>query len=321
MCLEPPDRQGARVSRHEGTTKPHGDYLLLALHRLEDLETAHQGLIDRHHRTCVVELPAVVGGAEDRDKLALGKELVAVLNDLVSAADEIHVHLREEAGHDIRAEDEGHTAVILGPTCDVLVRVRPKQIADEARVRHVRGAHQATDLVHVRDLRGQAAVHAHDLLVDEAADWQAIEDVAELLPELDVVAALALVVEAVDSGDRRALVVAAEQEKVLGVLRLVAEHEGDGFQGLFAPVDVIAQEDIVALRREAAVLEDAQEVVVLPVHIAADLDGRLQLQERVLREEDLASRRAQGFQLALRHLHQLAGLLAAGLQALVDALV
>eukprot|EP00446_Apocalathium_sp_SHHI-4_P004538 CAMPEP_0177181858 /NCGR_PEP_ID=MMETSP0367-20130122/16157_1 /TAXON_ID=447022 ORGANISM="Scrippsiella hangoei-like, Strain SHHI-4" /NCGR_SAMPLE_ID=MMETSP0367 /ASSEMBLY_ACC=CAM_ASM_000362 /LENGTH=215 /DNA_ID=CAMNT_0018628753 /DNA_START=90 /DNA_END=736 /DNA_ORIENTATION=+ len=101
-------RQGARVSRHEGTTKPHGDYLLLALHRLEDLETAHQGLIDRHHRTCVVELPAVVGGAEDRDKLALGKELVAVLNDLVSAADEIHVHLREEAGHDIRTEDEGH---------------------------------------------------------------------------------------------------------------------------------------------------------------------------------------------------------------------
>mmetsp|Transcript_60708 Transcript_60708/g.159058 ORF Transcript_60708/g.159058 Transcript_60708/m.159058 type:complete len:203 (+) Transcript_60708:48-656(+) len=197
------------------------NYLLLALHWLEDLEATHQGLVDRHHGTCVVELAAVVRCAEDGDELSLGEELVAVLDDLVSAADEIHVHLREEAGHDIRAEDEGHTAVILGPTCDVLVRVRPKQIADEARVRHVRGAHQATDLVHVRDLRGQAAVHAHDLLVDEAADWQAIEDVAELLPELDVVAALALVVEAVDARNRCTFVVAAQHEKVLRILALV----------------------------------------------------------------------------------------------------
>mmetsp|Transcript_91951 Transcript_91951/g.233805 ORF Transcript_91951/g.233805 Transcript_91951/m.233805 type:complete len:308 (+) Transcript_91951:258-1181(+) len=306
---------------HEGATNPHGDYLLLALHRLEDLETAHQGLIDRHHRTCVVELPAVVGGAENRDKLALGKELVAVLNDLVSAADEIHVHLREEAGHDIRAEDEGHTAVILGPTCDVLVRVRPKQIADEACVRHVRGTHQATDLVHVRDLRGQAAVHAHDLLVDEAADWQAIEDVAELLPELDVVPPLALIIETVDAGDGGALVVAAQQEEVLGELRLVAKHQGNCLQRLLAAVDIVAQEDVVAVWREAAILEDAQQVVVLPVHIAANLDGGLEFEQGILRQEDLAGRGAQGLQLALRHLHQLAGLLAAGLQALVDALV
>mmetsp|Transcript_173632 Transcript_173632/g.551213 ORF Transcript_173632/g.551213 Transcript_173632/m.551213 type:complete len:216 (-) Transcript_173632:622-1269(-) len=215
MCLEPPDRQGARVSRHEGTTKPHGDYLLLALHRLEDLETAHQGLIDRHHRTCVVELPAVVGGAEDRDKLPLGKELVAVLDDLVSAADEIHVHLRQEAGHDIRTEDEGHAAVILGPTCDVLVGVRPKQVADEASVRHVRGPHQLADLVHVADFRGEATMHADDLFVDQAAHRHAIEDVAELLPELDVVPPLALIIETVDAGDGGALVVAAQQEEIL----------------------------------------------------------------------------------------------------------
>lgn len=33
------------------------------------------------------------------------------------------------------------------------------------------------------------------------------------------------------------------------------------------PVDVIPQEEVVALRRESAVLEQAQEVVVLPVHV------------------------------------------------------
>ena len=39
-------------------------------------------------------------------------------------------------------------------------------------------------------------MHAHDFFVNEAAHRHAIEDVAELLPHLDVVATLALIVEA-----------------------------------------------------------------------------------------------------------------------------
>jgi hypothetical protein len=64
-------------------------------------------------------------------------------------------------------------------------------------------------------------VHAEDLLVDDGRERQHVEDVLELLPHLDVVSALALVVEAVDPVDRRALVIAAQHEKVLGVLDLV----------------------------------------------------------------------------------------------------
>jgi len=61
-------------------------------------------------------------------------------------------------------------------------------------------------------------VDAEDLLIHNGSKGQAVEDVAEDAPELDVVAALALVVEPVDARDAVALVVPAEQEEVLRVL-------------------------------------------------------------------------------------------------------
>ena len=67
----------------------------------------------------------------------------------------------------------------------------------------------------------QKAKHiAEDLLVDDGGDGQAVEAVGEGLPQLDVVAPLALVVKAVDAVDRGALVVSPENEKVLRVFYL-----------------------------------------------------------------------------------------------------
>ena len=71
-----------------------------------------------------------------------------------------------------------------------------------------------------------------------------------------------LVVEAVDAVDRRALVVATQQEEVFGVLDLVSEQQADGLEALLASVDVVAEEEIVGFRRESAVLEEAQQVEV-----------------------------------------------------------
>mmetsp|Transcript_47028 Transcript_47028/g.132283 ORF Transcript_47028/g.132283 Transcript_47028/m.132283 type:complete len:209 (-) Transcript_47028:231-857(-) len=207
--------------------------------------------------------------------------------------------LLKELLHDVGAKDVRHATVVLRPTANVLVRIRPEEVADEPCVRHVGRAHQAPDLLEVGYLWGEASVHANDLLVDEAADWQAIEHVAELLPELDVVAALALVIKPIDASDGCALVVASQQEEVLGELRLVGEEQGNCLQALLPSVHVVAQKYVVALRGELAVLEDAQEVVVLPVHIAANLQRRLQLEERVLRQEYISSGHAQRLQLTL----------------------
>jgi hypothetical protein len=58
-----------------------------------NLEGTQQALVDAHHGTSVVELATVVGGAEQSDQLPLGKELVAVFDNLMGSANEIHVVL------------------------------------------------------------------------------------------------------------------------------------------------------------------------------------------------------------------------------------
>jgi hypothetical protein len=73
-------------------------------------------------------------------------------------------------------------------------------------------------------------VHGEDLLVDDGGNGQAVEAVGEGLPQLDVVAALALVIEAVYAVDGGALVVAAQDEEVLRVLDLVRQKQADGLE-------------------------------------------------------------------------------------------
>ena len=51
---------------------------------LENLERAHEGLVDRHHGTRVIELAAIVGRREERDQLPFREELVTVLNHLTT---------------------------------------------------------------------------------------------------------------------------------------------------------------------------------------------------------------------------------------------
>jgi hypothetical protein len=114
-------------------------------------------------------------------------------------------------------------------------------------------------------------VHGEDLLVDDSSDGQAVETIGECLPQLDVVSALALVVKTVDTVDRSTLVVTAEDEEVLRVFDLVCEEQANCLKRLLATVDVVAEEEVVGLRREAAILEKSQQIIVLAVNISANL--------------------------------------------------
>jgi hypothetical protein len=98
-------------------------------------------------------------------------------------------------------------------------------------------------------------VHGEDLLVDNGGNRQAVEAIGKSLPELDVVSALALIVEPVDTVDRGAFVVAAENEEVFGIFDLVRKQQADGLEGLLATVDIVSKEEVVCLGREATVFE------------------------------------------------------------------
>ena len=120
-------------------------------------------------------------------------------------------------------------------------------------------------------------MHRKNLFINYCSDWQTIETIGEGLPKLDVIPSLALVIKPVDSIDRSTLVVTTENEKVLRVLDLVCQKKTDRFQRLFASVDVIPKEQVIRLGRESSVLEQAEEIVILPMYITTDLQQTLDI--------------------------------------------
>lgn len=61
--------------------------------------------------------------------------------------------------------------------------------------------------------------------------------------------------------------VSPQQEEVLWVFYFVGQQKADGFQRLLPPVHIVTQKQIVAFWREATILKQPQQVVVLPVDI------------------------------------------------------
>lgn len=289
---------------------------------LQDLEGAHQSLIDTHHGTGVVKLSAVVGGREERDELALGKELVSLLDDLVGAADEVELLALQEGIHNVGTKGVRDTTVVLTPSGDLAVRVGPEQVAEETVVGDIGGADDALDLLHGLEIRAETSVHAEDLLVDDGSNREAVEAVCESFPEADVVTTLAFVVETVDSVDGGTLVVATEEEEVLRVLDLEGEEEADGLKTLLSTIDVVSEEEVVGLRGEASVLKESEKIQVLSVDVTADLDGGLKLKENGLTDKDLTGLLAEETDLLLSELDVCVSLLALdGSQETLDDVV
>ena len=99
-------------------------------------------------------------------------------------------------------------------------------------------------------------MHSEYFLVNDSCDWQAVEAICECLPKFDIVPPLALVVEAVNAVDRSAFVVTSKNEEILRVFDFVRQKEANGFQRLFASVDVVTKEQVIRLRWKPTVLEE-----------------------------------------------------------------
>jgi hypothetical protein len=131
----------------------------------------------------------------------------------------------QKFGYNVGSERETYTAVILAPALNILVRIRPKQIAKKTSIWDIGRTHDSADLLHVLQIGRQATVTAEDLLINERSNRQTVETVSEGLPELDRESALALVIEAIDAIDTSALVISAKQEEVLRILDFVRQQQ------------------------------------------------------------------------------------------------
>ena len=98
------------------------------------LERTKETLVDAHHCTGIVEFTAIVGRTEQGDQLSLGEEFVPILDDLMSAAYQIHVVFLQEARHHVRTKRKRHSPIVFTPSGDVLVRVGPEKVTEKTTI-------------------------------------------------------------------------------------------------------------------------------------------------------------------------------------------
>ena len=98
---------------------------LFLVSRLEDLKAAHKRIIDRHHRSRVVKLAAVVWRTKQCDELPSLEELVPIFDNLMRSADEINVVLAVELADDVLAEGKTNTSVVITKLFHAALGVRP----------------------------------------------------------------------------------------------------------------------------------------------------------------------------------------------------
>ena len=109
----------------------------------------------------------------------------------MSSTYQVQVVSVEEFGDHISSECEADSSVVLSPSLDVLVGVRPEQITEESGVGDIGWSHDPPDLLHALQVGTQAAVTTEDLLVHDGGHGQTVETVGEGLPQLDVVSSFA----------------------------------------------------------------------------------------------------------------------------------
>jgi len=78
-------------------------------------------------------------------------------------------------------------------------------------------------------------------------------------------------------------VIPSQNEKIFRIFDLISQQQTNRLQALLAAIHIVAEKKVVGSGREATVLEKAQQVVVLAVNIAADFDGRFELEQHWLR--------------------------------------
>lgn len=195
---------------------------------LEQLKGAKQVLRYAHHRAEVVEFcareatilirvssstssssysrrevltSAVIRRTENCHQRPLVPELVPILNNHMCPTDQVKVVLRQELLNHCLAEAVADPTLVVLPVERRVRGIAPEQVVEQAVVGHVGRALDAPDVVHVGQRGGEAAMHAEDLGGYYGRDGESVEDVDESLPDLDVHAAFAFVVEAINWAD------------------------------------------------------------------------------------------------------------------------
>jgi hypothetical protein len=217
-----------------------------------------QVLIDLHDGSLVTASVAVVGGCswldaicssrrsqevltgEYGDHVPVLRPVVPLHHKLVSSGNQRQTVVVVESLGYILAKSVAGATWRDSPSAPV-VRIGPQQVAHGALVGHLLDSVKGANIIERIDARGEAAVQAEDLVVDERRKGQVVEEVGEVFPHVGIaVLAEALIVEAIHLCDLTRLVVATQDGDALGIADLESDEQSHGLDGIVASVDVVA---------------------------------------------------------------------------------
>jgi len=174
---------------------------------------------------------------------------------------------------DICSKHIAHTPIVVSPSLNVNLRIRPEQVTKQACIWDILWPMLLINHLKVVQIRTETSVHTENLVVDNSAYRDDVEAKSKLLPYLDIVPSFALIVEPIHSVDWLALVVSSQHEEVLWIFYFVSQQKADGFDTLLSSVDVVSNEkEFVILTRVSCHVEKPEKIEVLPMHITKNFD-------------------------------------------------
>lgn len=128
-----------------------------------------------------------------------------------------------------------------------------------------------------------------DLSLHNGSKRQVIKQLSEHLPHIVIfILAHALIIESVILSNASGFMVTPEDSESLFVAYLDAEQQTHCFEGIVATVDIIAEEEVVAVGDVSTDPEEFHEIVELPVDVSADVNRGSNVDHVGLLREDLS---------------------------------
>ena len=125
-------------------------------------------------------------------------------------------------------------------------------------------------------------MHAQDAVLYKRRDRQRIEQSPKTFPEFDVIPSFALIPEPINPIDILTFMISSKQEHALRILNFQRKEQTQSLDGLLAPIHIISEKEIIALRRIPRITHETQQVEVLAMHIGSDCQGRLESEKHRL---------------------------------------
>lgn len=266
--------------------------------RLEGLVTLIEMFIEFEDGRNVSAPIAVIWCRPDGDESLVEHVFETLHNELMSATNQGDFVCVVKLSDDIASKEIASASWRESPTVNFF-GIRPEEIAHGSIVRDLLFSIDGSDLIERVDGGTESTVDAKDLLLNEGAQTEIVEDFGAVSPDIDgAILAQTFVIKAIDLSDLSRFVVSANQGDSVRIADLECQKQQKGLDAVESSINKIAHEEIVGVGHIAADFEKFFQVEKLAVNIATNRDGCKHALDVAFLDENLPRFVAQRFHLA-----------------------